>query len=273
MTESKQKIAILGCGWLGLALGEHLVQEGYNVNGSTTSEEKLAKISAKGINPFQIKVINSFVGKSVDKFFDASVLVLNIPPKRRQENIENVYPQQVKLIVDKAIKNGVQKVLFTSSTSVYGNVMREVDELESLEGTTASAKALITVEEYLQSHPIIETTILRLGGLVGGERKAGRFLAGRKDIPNGDAPVNLVHRDDCIAIISKLIEKDKWGVVFNVCADKHPTRKAFYTAQARRQGFEAPHFLAGATAYKIVTNDLVKKTLDYRFIHPDPMAF
>ena len=273
MTDTKKTIAIIGCGWLGLALGEHLVKQGYSVNGSTTSEEKLAIMDAKGINPFQIEVTNSFVGKSVDKFFDASILLLNIPPKRRQENIERFYPQQVKLIVEKAIKNGVQKIIFTSSTSVYGNVMRKVDESETVKGETASAKALIAVEKYLQTHSAIETTILRLGGLVGGERKAGRFLAGRKDVPNGDAPVNLVHRDDCIAIISRLIEEDKWGLVFNVCADKHPTRKEFYTAQAMLQGFEIPQFLQGVTGYKIVSNDLVKQNLNYSFIHPDPMTF
>ena len=34
------KVAILGCGWLGLPLAIKLLKSGYHVNGSTTSEKR-----------------------------------------------------------------------------------------------------------------------------------------------------------------------------------------------------------------------------------------
>jgi UDP-glucose 6-dehydrogenase len=38
------KISIVGCGWLGLPLGEKLAKSGHQVFGSTTSVEKIATI-------------------------------------------------------------------------------------------------------------------------------------------------------------------------------------------------------------------------------------
>lgn len=32
-------ISILGCGWLGLPLGQHLVQQGYHIKGSLLLEK------------------------------------------------------------------------------------------------------------------------------------------------------------------------------------------------------------------------------------------
>ena len=37
------KIALIGCGWLGLPLAKSLLKKGYQVAGSTTSVEKLSQ--------------------------------------------------------------------------------------------------------------------------------------------------------------------------------------------------------------------------------------
>ena len=48
------EISILGCGWLGLPLGEHLVREGQAVRGSTTTPARLSELAARDIEPFRI---------------------------------------------------------------------------------------------------------------------------------------------------------------------------------------------------------------------------
>ena len=53
------------------------------------------------------------------------------------------------------------------------------------------------------------TTVIRFGGLIGYDRMPGKFLTGKKDLPNGDAPVNLIHRDDCVQIIYQIIKNEK----------------------------------------------------------------
>ena len=39
---SQLKIAIIGCGWLGLPLAKKLIKENFIVKGSTTSKEKIS---------------------------------------------------------------------------------------------------------------------------------------------------------------------------------------------------------------------------------------
>ncbi|RZJ28768.1 MAG: short-chain dehydrogenase, partial [Flavobacterium sp.] len=50
------EISILGCGWLGLPLAKSLIQKGYSVKGSTTSENKVDVLQANNIDPFVISL-------------------------------------------------------------------------------------------------------------------------------------------------------------------------------------------------------------------------
>jgi nucleoside-diphosphate-sugar epimerase len=59
----------------------------------------------------------------------------------------------------------------------------------------------------LQGNSRFKTTILRFGGLIGEDRNPIRFLAGRENLENPDAPINLIHQTDCIGIILRIIEK------------------------------------------------------------------
>lgn len=270
-----KRISILGCGWLGLPLGAALARKGYEVKGSTTSPEKLEKLREQGIEPYLIRVNDTVEGPEKESFFDAELLILNIPPGgRRNPEVEEQYPQKVKAVLKQVHSGAVQYLIFISSTSVYGDENREVKEEDEPCPTTPSARALVVIERYLAllQHPRI--TVLRMAGLVGGSRKPGRFLAGKKDVPDGEAPVNLVHLDDCIGLIEAVVEQGAWGHTFNVCADQHPTRAAFYSAQAKKEGLEPPTFRAGhELSYKAVSNEKAKKVLGYTFRHPDPMAF
>lgn len=268
-----KKISLLGCGWLGLPLAEELIRSGYQVLGSTTSPEKIPLLRKAGIVPYLIKVGNELEGEVKD-FFQTDLLLLNIPPGRRREDVEARYPAAIRLVVEQALQAGTKRLIFISSTSVYANSNAVVREAEKALASSGSGLALVRCENYLQRLPGLPLTILRLAGLVGGDRKAGRFLAGKKDIANGDAPVNMVHREDCIAIIKKIVEGGIFGEIFNVCTDKHPSRKDFYRQQALKDGFEAPTFLEGGSLnYKIIANDKLKQRLNYTFLHPDPMTF
>lgn len=270
-----QTISILGCGWLGLPLGQTLARAGYTVKGSTTTTDKLLTLTEAGISPFLIKAGDNLEGDNLRDFFQTDLLFVNIPPGgRRDPDVEETYPRKVKAIVEMAMRMEVPELVFVSSTGVYGNDNTTLDESAALNPSTASGRALVVIERYLQLLRAPRSTVLRMGGLVGSSRKPGRFLAGKKDIPNGEAPVNLVHLDDCIGLIQSLIEQEAFGHTLNVVADGHPTRAAFYTAQAEKEGLEPPTFKGNKElAYKIISNERAKTLLGYTFRHPDPMTF
>jgi len=267
------KISIIGCGWLGLPLGQSLVEKDYKVNGSTTSVEKIPLLKSVGIIPFLIKLNPELTGENIPDFFDTEVLIINIPPRRRREHVEQIHFEEIKNVIDAAVNAQVSKIIFCSSTGVYADNNQVATEDDTPQPGTSSTKALVRIENYLRARPTIQKTIVRLSGLVGGSRKAGRFLAGKKDVANGDALVNLVHRQDCIQVIEEIIQQGVWEETFNVCADVHPTRKDFYTQQALKQGFEPPTFKKDLPRYKIVSNQKVKAALNYSFLYSDPKQF
>jgi len=87
---SLNKIAILGAGWLGWPLAKKLVEDGYSVNASTTSANKLDALATDGINPFLIQLLPSGPeGESLEAFLNVDLLILNIPPGRRKDKIAN----------------------------------------------------------------------------------------------------------------------------------------------------------------------------------------
>lgn len=263
-------ISILGCGWLGFPLAQFLISKGFIVKGSTATRDKRAVLKEAGIQDYYIN-LDSLINPDFDpEFFNSEILIINIPPKRR-DDIVVFHKQQIEAIVEQIKKSSVNKILFVSSTSVYPNVNGEVTEDEDLEPTKSSGKALKAVENMLMNLNDIQTSVLRLAGLVGYDRMPGRFLSGRSNLKNAKSPVNLIHRDDCILIIHEIIRKAVWGEILNGCCDVHPLRKDYYSAQAKLIGAGPPVFGdCEASDFKIISNKKLKDILKYKFKYPDP---
>ncbi len=265
------KISILGCGWLGLPLAESLIKDGHEVKGSTRDPEKLGQIREQGINPFLLELSPELICENSHEFFDSEILILNIPPARRDDIVE-FHPGQVQSIIGAVNRSPVKKVVFTSSTSVYPELNREVTEDETEEPNKNSGKALKIVENMLLNEGGFETTVLRLAGLIGYDRNPRNFLKKRRVIHKINTPVNLVHRDDCVGVIKEVIKRGIWGEIFNVCCDKHPKRIDFYKNEAEKANLdiESPEDMESAD-YKLVSNKKLKNTVGYRFKYPDPL--
>ena len=71
-----KKIGILGCGWLGFPLAQSFVKQGHQVNGSTTSIDKILPLAQNGINPFLIAIHNHHTEGNLEYFLeDLDVLI------------------------------------------------------------------------------------------------------------------------------------------------------------------------------------------------------
>lgn len=269
-------ISILGCGWLGLPLAEQLLDHGYTINGSTTSDEKLPLLEAKSITPFLMKLDPKLQCQNCGDFWNADTLVINIPPGREKNNVKEFHQQQVRAIIEKLNSSPIPRVIFVSSTSVYPPKCGIVAEVDAKAGKAAraSGNALLKAEELLLSQKNLETTVIRFGGLYGYGRHPAKYLAGRTKLKRGNAPVNLIHRDDCVNIIQKIIEEDITDEVFNGVSDGHPPKKMYYPAVAESLGLEPPAFKEDdGENYKIVSNRKLKELLKYKFKYPNPMDF
>lgn len=259
----KKSISILGCGWLGLALGKFLAKKSYEVSGSTTSEGKIEVLADAGIAPHLLHLGNMDQNTG---FFATDILIIAIPP-----SVAN-YRDAMQEVVMKA-QSSTGRVLFISSTSVYTDRNSSASEGDAeLSATTRSGVSLLEVEDLFRNNTHFKTTVIRFAGLYGPGREPGRFLAGRQGVSGASNPVNLIHLDDCIEIIDAIIERDVWGETFNACAPEHPSREAFYTKACLNAGLEPPQFSIKTAPYKIINSGKLVEKLQYAFIHPDPMA-
>jgi nucleoside-diphosphate-sugar epimerase len=264
------KISILGCGWLGLPLAKAFIKKGISVNGSTTSEEKLSILEKAGISPFLISLDSKSVSGAIEFFLqESNTLIIDIPPKLRGTNKEN-FVEKIKILVPFIEKSSVNNVIFVSSTSVYGEQNDIVTEESPLNPDTESGKQLADVEQLLQKNSNFKTTVLRFGGLIGEDRHPVKFLAGRENLDNPDAPINLIHQEDCIGIILKIIKNDCWNETFNAVAPFHPSRSNYYTQKALDLNLALPKFNhENISVGKTILGNKIETILNYTFTKPN----
>lgn len=260
----KKSISILGCGWYGFALAKKLVSNGYIVRGSTTTKDKLTILSQEGIEPFLLD-FDSNNDHYNSPFFQSEILIISLTPKRHSGEHKE-YPNKVRQIIEAAQSGKVQQILMISSTSVYGDVDREVVEGEVPVPDSESGIAILEAEQIVQSSQNIISTILRFGGLIGPGRNLAKFFAGKKDIANGLAPVNLLHLEDCINLTQYIIVTDAFGYTFNACSPDHPTRMDMYAMVSEISGLEKPHFVHELTKWKLINGNQVSKMLNYKYL-------
>ena len=262
---ARGSVAVVGCGWLGMALAQNLLDAGYIVYGTTTRSEKLPALRAIGVraevlrlSPKPLTALEERPAEPNPDALDvwrADQLVLNVPPGRTPAS-RAAYPKQVLAAVlayRRAQPAG--RIVFCSSTSVYGDAKGEVFAHTPLRSESPRAVCMAMAESQIRSQSQRPHVILRLGGLYGGERHPGRTLAGRKDIPNGDAPTNLVSRERVIERIREHLDAPFWAVpsrVQNVVDGTHPTKRELYEGYAQEHGLDAPTFLAGGGRGKVV---------------------
>ena len=140
----------------------------------------------------------------------STILIINIPPKLRGSQTEN-FVLKIKNCIPFIEKSSVKKVVFVSSSSVYADDNAIVSQFTNPNPDSESGKQLLQVENLLQSNLNFKTTIVRFGGLIGNDRHPIKMLSGKINIANPEAPVNLIHQNDCIAIIKKIIQTDAFG--------------------------------------------------------------
>ncbi|RKS55790.1 nucleoside-diphosphate-sugar epimerase [Gillisia mitskevichiae] len=261
-------ISILGCGWLGLPLAKKLIEAGHIVKGSTTNRDKINLLSSEGIIPYKIQLFEEGVQGDMTSFLNESeVLIIDIPPGLRKDPEVNFVGkiERLKSYLEKA---RIEKVLFVSATSVYEDTedFPEYTEEESANGNAENARQLIGAEELLKASDRYATSIIRFGGLIGPGRHPVNYLSGKSDLQDPAGPVNLIHLDDCIGIITAILEKKAWGETFHGVYPEHPTRKEYYSRVAKEKGLASMSFNEDSVSRgKIINSVKVDEILGYEF--------
>ena len=250
----RKSISILGCGWLGLALSIKLIDNGHTVRGSTTTPTKLIELKGKGIKPFHLDL--SKINSTISEFLCSEILIVSVTSKNYKDFIN---------LIEHINLSSIKKIIFISSTSVYPNCNKVVTE-----DSSTNDSLLIQIEKLFRSNTKTETTIIRFGGLFGYNRHPGNFHKGDKPIDNPEGYVNLIHQDDCVRIVSQIIDQNIWNETFNACCNSHPKRREFFLKE--RESFGAAKTMFNENSlnqYKIVDSGKLVRELNYAFKIPD----
>ncbi len=268
-----KKVAITGLGWLGMPLAMSLAAAGWQVSGSKTTRDGVEAARLSGIDSYQLELTPELQcdADDLEALLSVDALVITLPASRTAQGGEN-YLLAVQQLVDSALAFGVPHIIFTSSTSVYGEHPGITTEKTPLLPVTIAGEILQQLESWLHRLPGTSVDILRLSGLVGPERHPGRFLAGKEGLSNGEQGVNLVHLEDVIAAIHLLLTTPGKGRTYNLSAPLHPSRNQFYPMVARELGLTPPTFSRdnSGDSGKLIDGSKICRELGFHYRYPDP---
>lgn len=261
-------IGILGCGWLGLPLGQYLVGRGHRVVGTTTTPAKVPELAAAGIEPYLLRLTPEPEGDAVP-WAGLDALVIAVPPRAGQQG-DGFHPRQVEaLLGGLRIADRELRIVYVSSTSVYPDANRDLTEADEV----LSGHPLVRTEELIRQSGY-PATILRCGGLMGYGRYPAKYVSG-KTVTTGKVPVNFVFRDDVVEIATWVLEAGIWGETLNVVAPEHPRREDVYRKNCAEMGVPVPTFAEPTepVPFKIIRPARLLDHFGYAFRYPDPLAF
>lgn len=243
-----ESYAVLGLGHLGRPLAQKLYEQGSRVHAlkrSFTSDDINLPID---LDIADLNAPDVFQTAFWQNWQDCSVWFALLPPSALQN-----YADTFRRLIQKAEAFGVCHIIFTSSTSVYGEQARECSEHTPIAPETDSARRIAEVEALLLNSTIEHIDILRLGGLYCAERHPVVRLSAQQNISGGGKPVNMIHRDAAVAALFAAAQNPNGKRVRNIVEPEHPTRAEFYTREAAKLGLPAPDFLPdGKSGGKIV---------------------
>lgn len=270
-----KKVAIIGLGWLGMPLALALNGHGYRVVGSKTTIDGVEAARLSGIEcyPLRLTPEPECDAEALNALLQVDALVITLPASRTAQGGDN-YVLAIQALVNSARVFHVPRIIFTSSTSVYGETTGTVRENSPLQPVSVAGKVLMSIEQWLQHLPDTSVDILRLAGLVGIDRHPGRFLAGKTGLSGGGLGVNLVHQEDVLSAIQLLLKLPSGGHLYNLCAPEHPAKQDYYSSQARKLNLTPPQFAAehDESAGRLVDGQRICRELGFEYQYPDPMT-
>ncbi|MFB6309750.1 MAG: NAD-dependent epimerase/dehydratase family protein [Salinirussus sp.] len=199
------RVAILGCGYVGLALGQALADE-HDVVGVRRSESGLSAIRQAGLKPVRADISEPSTLNAVP---DADAVVFAASSGGGDaEAARRIYVRGQRQAIDHfaARDEPPERYLYTSSTGVYGDHNGDwVDETTPLSPTTEKTTVLAEAESVaIDTARSTDMTpvVARLAGVYGPNRyRLERYLEG----PVTAGYRNLIHRADAAGAAAFLL--------------------------------------------------------------------
>lgn len=197
-------VLFVGCGDIALRLAPLLADQ-FSLFGLRRNPHKLPEpvVALQG----DVCDVKSLVSGLDDRLFDYVVITLT-PGQRTDSRYREVYVEGTRNVL--SVLRGNPRVLFVSSTSVYGQHQGEwVNEQTQTLGDGFSGQRLLEAE-YLVLAGAFPATCIRFSGIYGPgrERLLRQMREGTVDAQLAAQYSNRIHADDAARVLAFLI--DRW---------------------------------------------------------------
>ncbi len=241
--QGRHRVLILGCGYVGSALARRLVHDGHDVVATTTTETRTREIAGFGATPHVLSLHET--ERLHDALADREVVFLCTAPGRTGQSYRELYAEGARRLLAACRDSAVRRTVYTSSTRVYAQDDGSwVDEDSATHPPDEDGQSLVTAERTLLDGPRLglmppdfAVMVLRLAGIHGPGRELARRIhpAAGTSRSDGDVFVNLIHRDDIVEAMTKLLAICYQGVM-NVCDGYPVLRRELYDREIARVG-------------------------------------
>jgi nucleoside-diphosphate-sugar epimerase len=244
-------VLVAGCGFIGAELVRVFHDRGLSVFGLTLRKESAARLSAA----LNVEILAADIGDETafqgiatnlaDRLTRPLAVIHCASSNRGGPPVyRNVFLRGTHNLL-RYLKP--ERFVFTSSTSVYAQLNGEVvDETSPAEPVSQTGQILLEAEKLVRESGGI---VARLAGLYGPGRCVYlKHLKSGAAVFDDDADrfVNMLHRDDAVSAIQRLLQNGASGEVYNVADNTPRTLRELYTVLSRRTGLPLP--TAGAPA-------------------------
>lgn len=217
---------IIGAGYLGRRVARRWQSSGERVAVLTRSPKSAARWQSSGFDAF----VGDVVG-DLPPLPEARTVLYAVGYDRTSDaDKRTVYVDGVRHALERC--PGSPRVLYTSSTSVYGGTGGEViDNNSTPDPKSDGGRICLDAEHVARERSTGPLTVLRLAGLYGPDRTLARQanLSGGTPLSGtGDEFLNLIHVDDAARLVVAMADRPAgtW-----VASDSHPVRRADYYAE------------------------------------------
>ena len=276
------RVLIIGCGYLGRALGASLARDGHEVFGVRRNSGPEADLGAVGIRPLTADITKPADLAALPAPFDWVVNCVS-SSKGGVDEYREVYFNGVRNLIHRLAPCLPKKFIHISSSSVYGQADGSlVKETSATEPASDTSKILVETEKLLlaaTAQQKIPAIVLRAAGIYGESRGHlfQQFLNNEARITGkGERHINMIHRDDLVGVIQVALKNGRAGEIYNAVDDEPVTQLHFFRWLAETLGKWMPPFATEAEASqrkrgltnKKVSNRKLKMELGYQFRHP-----
>ena len=202
------RVAVLGCGYVGLELGRQLAPD-HDVVGVRRSTSGVERIERAGFDAIQADVTDPDDLARVPNV-DWVVFAAS-SGGRGADAAREIYVDGFRTAIETfgAREQSPGRLVYTSSTGVYGDHDGEwVDEDTPIEPTTEKTEVLAEAERIAREEASdygMDGTVARFAGLYGPDRyRLDRYLDG----PVTAGYLNMVHRNDAAGAIRCFLDAD-----------------------------------------------------------------